>query len=56
MILEVSSNVVLFDSMTFVAVAEPRTCLLGAYDMLMSDGSWVNASVKTSGQWCCMEK
>lgn len=39
-----------------VAVAGPWACLLGVCEMLMSDGSWVNASVKTSGLWCCMEK
>lgn len=39
-----------------VAVAGPWACLLGACEMLMSDGSWVSASVKTSGLWCRVEK
>lgn len=31
------------------AVAGPWACLLGACEMLMSDWSWVDASVKTNG-------
>ena len=39
-----------------VAVAGLWACLLGPYELLMSDWSWVSASMMTSGLWYCMEE